>query len=214
MVMEDKRLKPCDQKPLQEAEETPVRKAKRKMSSEIKEMKRLRKSFKEMTESVNKLQETLLMQSVKEKETTPEVKEYKCIYESKEPFVKHHKDRTLFIRGFDPCRSMDDVKTALRKHLGSCGVITRVFVPTECKTGATVGYAFVDMQSDEGVKKALTYSGTSFGGWNLDVAMAKGRLEFTGLTNRRGCERCFVIVRQRIVGEFIATNGGRCLKFP
>lgn len=47
---------------------------------------------------------------------------------------------TIFVKGFDSSLPRDDIKTALTKHFGSCGEITRVFVPIECKTGASLGF--------------------------------------------------------------------------
>ncbi|XP_024004891.1 uncharacterized protein LOC18029500 [Eutrema salsugineum] len=217
------------QKSEEKSEEIPTTKPKRKkqkMTPEIKEMKNLRESFKEMTETVKKLQETLLVQaglpviSFKEKGTTPVEKneeKYECCFESKESDVMHSKDHTIFVKGFDPSQARDDIKTALRAHFGTCGKVTRVFVPTQCKTGATLGYVFVDLQS--GADKALKLAGSLLGGWSLEVMMAKDISDiFYGLSNLKGCPRCSVILRQRMHKRFITTHGGRCLtphfKFP
>ncbi|ESQ56227.1 hypothetical protein EUTSA_v10027509mg, partial [Eutrema salsugineum] len=110
---------------------------------------------------------------------------YECCFESRESAVLNSMENTIFVKGFDPSLARDDIKTALRTHFGTCG---KVFVPTECKTGATLGYAFVDMRNN--IEKALKLSGSSLGGWNLEVMMDKDRSEF-GLTNFRGCKRCF-----------------------
>ncbi|VVB13185.1 unnamed protein product [Arabis nemorensis] len=179
------------------------------MTPEIKEMKKVRKS---LTETVKKLPETSLVQAglpFKEKGTTPEEK-YECCHESKESAVLNSMEDTIFVKGFDPSLARDDIKTALRTHFGTCGKVTRVYVPTECKTGATIGYAFVDMRSSS-VEKALKLSGSSLGGWNLEVMMAKDRSEFYNLTNFRGCERCFVIILNRVVARFNVTRGGRII---
>ncbi|KFK23547.1 hypothetical protein AALP_AAs66918U001100 [Arabis alpina] len=201
MVMEDMRLKPCStsttvveapdhestkllQEELQKKkseEKVPVRKTKRKKTSETKQVK-------------------------KSKREVENVEKYECCFECKESDGINRSENTLRVSGFDPSLTRDDIKTALKKHFGSCGVVTRVFVPIECKTGATIGYAFVDMQSN--ADKVLTLlSGSSLGGWNLEVMMGKYNSD---ITNLKGCERCSFI--KRVVERFIATNGGRCLK--
>ncbi|CAN6842945.1 unnamed protein product [Brassica oleracea] len=47
-----------------------------------------------------------------------------------QPNNKH----TIFVKGYDPSMRRDDVEKALIEHFGSCGEITRVFVPFKCYT--------------------------------------------------------------------------------
>ncbi|ESQ56229.1 hypothetical protein EUTSA_v10026891mg [Eutrema salsugineum] len=192
-------------KPLQEAE---------------RELQKSEEKSEEIPTTKPKRKKQKMTPEIKEKGTTPVEKneeKYECCFESKESDVMHSKDHTIFVKGFDPSQARDDIKTALRAHFGTCGKVTRVFVPTQCKTGATLGYVFVDLQS--GADKALKLAGSLLGGWSLEVMMAKDISDiFYGLSNLKGCPRCSVILRQRMHKRFITTHGGRCLtphfKFP
>ncbi|KAL1217584.1 Nucleolin 2 [Cardamine amara subsp. amara] len=122
-----------------------------------KEIYEIAKFIKDMPEGVKILQENSLTKAdledilLKVKETPKEKVEeiYECCFETKEG--EGNNRYTIFVWGFRCSLSRDDVKSALKKHFGSCGQITRVFVPIECKTGSPLGFAFVDLSD---VKKA------------------------------------------------------------
>ncbi|KFK41492.1 hypothetical protein AALP_AA2G137300 [Arabis alpina] len=76
-------------------------------------------------------------------------------------------DQTIIAKEFDYWLPEDDIKKALSKHFTSCGEITSVVVPTDPKTGATKGYAYIQIK--EGVEKALKLNGSEMGGCNLVV---------------------------------------------
>ncbi|EOA25850.1 hypothetical protein CARUB_v10019227mg [Capsella rubella] len=190
------------------------------------EMVKLRKSVEEMTETMKNLQEFLMGNtdlpgmSLKEmlltkspdtssKEEEPlEKKEklatYECCFET-EDSDGGHDDYTILARGLDTHRARDDMKNALREHFESLGCqVSRVFVPIECKTGARLGFAFIDV--DEGdVDKALRQG--PVGGWCL--TLRADQEETYTFPNFRGCEHCGTFLSERRMKRF-QTRVWRC----
>ncbi|XP_010443563.1 PREDICTED: polyadenylate-binding protein 2-like [Camelina sativa] len=134
------------------------------------------------------------------------VEEYDCNFDNhKEAFGNNH--NTIVVKGFDCSLSRDDIKSSLEKHFGSCGEISRVFVPFQCQTGSPLGYAFIDLRND--AKKALTLDGSYLGSLKLEVVMTSSRKEFLQYPNLRGCARCCINMKTRNYDEFLRTGGGR-----
>ncbi|XP_010428179.1 PREDICTED: nucleolin 1-like [Camelina sativa] len=79
--------------------------------------------------------------------------------------------QTISVRGFDPSIPVDDIKSALSNYFSSFGEITRVFVPASRQTGASLGYAYIDLK--QGAEKALKLRRHDVGGWNLVVGEAE-----------------------------------------
>ncbi|KAG7586835.1 RNA recognition motif domain [Arabidopsis thaliana x Arabidopsis arenosa] len=79
--------------------------------------------------------------------------------------------QTISVRGFDSSLPLYDIKSALSKYFGSFGEITRVFVPLDRETGASLGYAYIDLK--EGAEEALKPGRHEVRGWNLVVGMAE-----------------------------------------
>ncbi|ESQ42662.1 hypothetical protein EUTSA_v10014402mg [Eutrema salsugineum] len=164
--------------------------------SEKNEIKKLRKSYEEMTETMKKLYELIESRAGLrisfEKEAPKKKKKLERIYINECNFGnKDHlglNEETLFVTGFDTCLPRLIIKSALLKHFGSCGKVTNVYVPIECATGASLGYAFINLKKNH--TKGLTLSGSYLGGRMLDVMMAKDRPEFFGLEDFEGCDRC------------------------
>ncbi|XP_019085703.1 PREDICTED: uncharacterized protein LOC104710220 isoform X2 [Camelina sativa] len=127
--------------------------------------------------------------------------EYHCLYENEDAYG--NSPMTVFVRGFDCSLPMADIKSTLRKHFSSCGVICRVFVPAECKTGSLLGYAFLSILPDQ--KKALALDGSYLGSLKLEVRSASSII---GYPNFIGCKRCVRVQRTRKYEHFIETNGG------
>ena len=82
----------------------------------------------------------------------------------------------------------------MSNFFGSCGEITRVYVPFECKNRIPLGFAFIDLRKGEGNEKALELNGSYMGGKELEVTMASHRDEYYGFTDFHGCERCPVFL--------------------
>ncbi|KAG2326479.1 hypothetical protein Bca52824_009207 [Brassica carinata] len=78
-----------------------------------------------------------LKKQKQEEETTEKKKE--CCFDTKD--AKGNNERTIFVTGFDTSGSRDEIRSALTKHFSSCGELTGVFVPIECKTGLLVTMA-------------------------------------------------------------------------
>ncbi|XP_019093496.1 PREDICTED: uncharacterized protein LOC104753817, partial [Camelina sativa] len=156
--------------------------------------KKLRKTFEKLTETTEKLHEIILtrpnLPDISFRKEVPR-KEVKPIYHNECNFGnKDHlalNDDTLFVRGFDTSLPRHEIKSALWKHFSSCGKVTTVYVPIECATGASLGYAFINLKDHT---KGFTLSGSLLGGRKLHVMMAKYRDEFGGYSNFRGCQRC------------------------
>lgn len=91
-------------------------------------------------------------------------------------------------------RPRAEIKNALRNFFGSCGEITRVYVPIECRNRVPLGFAFIDLRKGEGNEKALELNGSYMGGKELEVTMASHRDEYYGFTDFHGCERCPVFL--------------------
>ncbi|KFK30439.1 hypothetical protein AALP_AA7G261200 [Arabis alpina] len=138
----------------------------------------------------------------KEKET-PAV-EYKCLFESEASYMKNRS--TIFVEGFDCSFPMDEIKTTLINHFTSCGEVTQVYLPYECKTGSPLGFGFINM--DRYPDKALALDGTMLGGMRLEVTMAIKKSVYYGYTSNilRGCERCGPALKKLRWNRFIKEN--------
>ncbi|VVA93791.1 unnamed protein product [Arabis nemorensis] len=82
--------------------------------------------------------------------------------------VIYFTSHSSYVLRFDSSLPEHDIKTALSKHFGSCGEITRVSVPRDHETAAIKGFAYIDMK-EEGVKKALELNGSDMTGSELVV---------------------------------------------
>ncbi|XP_010433383.1 PREDICTED: nucleolin 2-like [Camelina sativa] len=168
-----------------------------KDASIIQDIKKLTKSIKELSKTVKKLQEILLTKadlldqvSLKEKET-PKKKEEEivtCGFDCKE--FKGNNFNTIFVKGFQQSQTRDDIKDALTTIFSSFGVVTRVFVPIECKTRVPLGFAFINLRGGEGNDKALELNGRRMGGRELEVTIARETDEFYAYPGFNGCGRC------------------------
>ncbi|KAJ0238781.1 Nucleoplasmin-like domain-containing protein [Hirschfeldia incana] len=178
-------LQPC----LQSKTNLKKQKIHKDNSEEIKEMN---KSIKELSEAVKTLQQILLTKAdLPEEKETPKDKEEEedsCCFGCKE--AKGNNDRTIFVKGFENLRPRNEIKTALSNFFASCGEITRVYVPIECKNRLPLGFAFINLRNGKGNEKALELNGSYMGGRELEVTMASHREEYYGFTDFHGCERC------------------------
>ncbi|CAN8266847.1 unnamed protein product [Cochlearia groenlandica] len=130
--------------------------------------------------------------------------EHGCCFETEGAFATN--DRTIFVIGFDRSLARDDAKNILKEYFSPYGPIYNVFVPMECKTGALLGYAFINLIEYE---KALKLDGSLMGEFKLHVVMAKTRGEYSSFPNFGGCKRCQYAHRKRRRDEWIETRGGR-----
>ncbi|XP_018434043.2 nucleolin 1-like isoform X1 [Raphanus sativus] len=150
-----------------------------------------------------------------EEEETAEKKK-RCCFGTKD--AKGNDERTIFVTGFDNSGSRDEIRSALAKHFSSCGVLTRVFVHIECKTGVSRGYAFINLKQRGGgeeLEAALTLNGSDLGGRKLLVTMAKSRDEYYGHFNYTGCEICramFAAGRLKMYRWNLRTGGGKFIR--
>ncbi|EOA35556.1 hypothetical protein CARUB_v10020762mg [Capsella rubella] len=101
--------------------------------------------------------------------------------------------QTISVTGFDPSIHVDDVNIILSRYFSSFGEITRVFVPADGDTDASLGYAYIDLK--QGADKALKIARHDVGGWNLVVGTAEpiqsGSWLFNGRCGSRGfCGYC------------------------
>ncbi|CAL9243933.1 unnamed protein product [Arabidopsis halleri] len=134
------------------------------------------------------------------------VEEYKCIFEDEDAHV--YDPRTILVQGFDCSLPVADIRSALRKHFGSCGLITRVFVPTECKTGSLLGCALINYFHPNDEKKALALDGSFLGGMQLEVLLEGNSSGSSIFPNFKRCERCVFLQRKRFHDLYVTTNGG------
>ncbi|CAL9247919.1 unnamed protein product [Arabidopsis halleri] len=229
-------------KPLQKAErelqnyETDVNPKKRKKKSESKmanqsklnisslshtqEMKKLRKSFNEMTETLKNLKKFFLGKadhlpeiSLKElflsmgpdtSSKNPKRKQrrnwqHECNFKTEDSAGNNKYEVFILPR--------DDIKNALRKRFESCGCeVTRVYASIECKTGAPLGFAFIDVDDEE---KTLELGSGYMGGCWLYVMMATNQPEYHEFPNFRGCKYCGIFLMERRMKRFLA-RGPRC----
>ncbi|XP_071697132.1 uncharacterized protein [Rutidosis leptorrhynchoides] len=81
--------------------------------------------------------------------------------------------RTIFIRGFDSSVGVENIKSALEKHFGKCGEITRMSIPRDHESGVAKGIAFVDFADYHGVRLALRLDRSEVAGCKLTVEVAK-----------------------------------------
>ncbi|CAL9227038.1 unnamed protein product [Arabidopsis halleri] len=150
------------------------------------------KSIKELSEAMKILQEVLLTKvdllEVSLKKEIAKNEKFLCCFDCEE--AKGNNSKTIFVKGFNNAKPRDEIKHELRNFFRSCGGVERVFVPTECKTGVPLGFAFLDLINEEENDKALDLNGSYMGGRKLKVKMAKHRDEFHGFPDFGGCDRC------------------------
>ncbi|KAG2326443.1 hypothetical protein Bca52824_009171 [Brassica carinata] len=92
----------------------------------------------------------------------------------KQVICKGNDERTIFVTGFDSSGSRDEIRSELAKHFSSCGELTRVFVPVECETGVSRGYAFINLKQRGGeIEAALTLSGSEKRDYLFELVVAK-----------------------------------------
>ncbi|CAN8295592.1 unnamed protein product [Cochlearia groenlandica] len=180
------------------------------------EIQQLTSTFKKLNQAMKKLDKVLvdnpddkLLISLKKNETTKredEESSFECTFASDN--CENYRG-TIFVKGFDCSLSRDDIKSVLIRHFRSRGRITRVHIPVECKTGASVGFAFLDFR--RGGNKPLRLSGSNLGGRKLEVCMAVKRPEYYFFDSSfRGCEKCGVNVMMRNNRRFYE----RRIRFP
>ncbi|KAL1216868.1 Nucleolin 2 [Cardamine amara subsp. amara] len=165
-----------------------------KEKSDKKEIKKLRKSFKELTEIMKELQEIfqskahLPVISFGKKEPVKKPQPInECNFGNKDHLI--NANHSVFVRGFDTSLPRQQIKNALWKHFESYGKVETVYVPIECATGSSLGYAFVEME--EGfTNKLLNLDGSDVDELDLDVEHAKFRPESFGFDDFIGCKRC------------------------
>ncbi|KFK30987.1 hypothetical protein AALP_AA6G054000 [Arabis alpina] len=120
---------------------------------------------------------------------------------SKETSVKQVepvKRMSICVNGLDASLSKDDIKTALRNHFGSCGVVEDIFVPTVFETGATRGgCAHIDMRAGD-EDKALTLDGSFLGGRRLHV-----RIATFGQPINSSCKTCPLVIMEGKMERFL-----------
>ncbi|KAF8089909.1 hypothetical protein N665_0494s0014 [Sinapis alba] len=146
-----------------------------------------------------------------EEETTEKKKQ--CCFDTKD--ADGNNDRTIFVTDFDTSGSRDEIRSALAKHFSSCGELTRVFVPIECETGVSRGYAFINLKTRDEFEAALTLDGSDLGGRKLLVIKAKKREEYYGYGDFKGCEICramFYAARLRHYRWNLRTGGGKFIR--
>ncbi|XP_009126872.2 histone deacetylase HDT2-like [Brassica rapa] len=178
-------LQPCSESKTNQKKQ----KIQKENSEEIKEMN---KSIKELSEAVKTLQQILLTKAdLPEEKETPK-NEDSCCFGCEE--ATGNNEQTIFVKGFENLRPRAEIKNALSNFFGSCGEITRVYVPFECKNRIPLGFAFIDLRKGEGNEKALELNGSYMGGKELEVTMASHRDEYYGFTDFHGCERCPVFL--------------------
>ncbi|XP_010448152.1 PREDICTED: uncharacterized RNA-binding protein C25G10.01-like [Camelina sativa] len=172
------------------------------------DIKKLTKSIKELSETVKKLQEILLTKadlldqvSLKAKESPMKKEEeiVTCGFDCEE--FKGNNSSTIFVKGFQQLQSRDDIKEALTTIFSSFGVVTRVFVPIECKTRVPLGFAFINLRGGEGNDKALELNGRRMGGRKLEVKMAREAEEFYAYPGFNGCGRCIRFICPHLTGH-------------
>ncbi|VVA95661.1 unnamed protein product [Arabis nemorensis] len=188
------------------------------------EFNEMKKSIKDLSEVVKKLQEILptkanLLEESKEttktkEEETPKKKEipkYPC---SDCKVYPGECSETICVKGFDNLRPRDEIMKDLRNIFGSCGEFARVFVPNECEKLLPLGLAFINLNLGLGNDKALALSGSYMGGKELEVSLATDNDEFYGYANFYGCDRCPTRCFRK--GEDTPYCGDRilCLKMP
>ncbi|KAG7589984.1 RNA recognition motif domain [Arabidopsis suecica] len=160
--------------------------------SDKQEIEKLRKSLKEMSQTIKELREIIQTRpNLPVISFRPPKKKVGPIYHNVCNFDdKDHlglSDDALFVQGFDISPPRHEIKTALWNHFSSCGKVYQIYVPIACSSGASLGYAFIDMKDET---KGLTLSGSHLGGRKLHVMMARYRSEFGCSSNLSSCQRC------------------------
>lgn len=135
--------------------------------------------------------------NLKRQEISKEIKEYlkkqkqtekdSCCYGCEE--ATYDGRRTIFVKGFQHLRPRDEIKNELSNIFGSCGTVSRVFVPMQCGTCVPLGFAFIDYSNGE-KGAALKLNGSYMGGRKLEVKMATDSDEYYGFVNFDGCDLC------------------------
>ncbi|XP_024013303.1 uncharacterized protein LOC112087591 [Eutrema salsugineum] len=165
----------------------------------MQDIKEMSNSIRELTDDFKKRQEILLSKAnlyeeilltksdPQEEKESPE-KNAVCCFDTKDALGNN--DDTIFIKGFEYLRTREELKRLLSNIFGSCGEITRVYVPIECETRCPLGFAFINFKNGKDNDKALALNGCFFEGRKLEVTMGTKREEFYGFTNFIGCARC------------------------
>ncbi|XP_068666485.1 nucleolin 2-like [Aristolochia californica] len=76
---------------------------------------------------------------------------------------------------FDKSPREDEIRSALEEHFGCCGEITRVSIPKDYETGASMGLAYMDFSGDDGFSHALELNSSDINGYNIIVEEARPR---------------------------------------
>ncbi|KAI3774039.1 hypothetical protein L1987_48582 [Smallanthus sonchifolius] len=85
----------------------------------------------------------------------------------------HAQVKTVYVRGFEFSDGFDNIKSALEKHFGTCGEISRLYIPRDYVSGAPKGVAFIEFTDSNGFSQALGLDGSEVGGSRLTVEEAK-----------------------------------------
>uniref|UniRef100_A0A1J3HPI4 Nucleolin 1 n=1 Tax=Noccaea caerulescens TaxID=107243 RepID=A0A1J3HPI4_NOCCA len=163
-------------------------KEKQKYKKQKKIIKELNNRVDVLTEAVEKLEKSQVVQ-----ETSLKVEEKECCFESEGAGSKN--PQTIFVKGFDCSFPREEIRSTLIKHFSSCGEVVTVFIPFHCKTGSPLGFAFINMV--EYPHKALKLDGSCLQGQRLLVTMALNRDEYIGYKHHDGCKRCRNAIMKR-----------------
>ncbi|XP_019092519.1 PREDICTED: nucleolin 2-like [Camelina sativa] len=84
---------------------------------------------------------------------------------------RHRCFSRISVEGYDTSLYAYDVKLALRKHFSSCGDVTYVNVPKNFEKGTLHRYAFLHIDGEGALEKALQLSGSDVkgAGWRVFV---------------------------------------------
>ncbi|OVA05743.1 RNA recognition motif domain [Macleaya cordata] len=85
--------------------------------------------------------------------------------------------KIIFVRGFDRSVGIDQIKSTLEVHFGSCGEISRLSIPKDYDTGAPMGYAHIEFTDGGSLAKALELNGSKLGDYALIVKEAMPRAD-------------------------------------
>ncbi|KAI3802260.1 hypothetical protein L1987_30390 [Smallanthus sonchifolius] len=85
----------------------------------------------------------------------------------------HAQVKTVYVRGFESSDGFDNIKSALEKHFGTCGEISRLYIPRHYVSGSPKGVAFIEFTDSTGFSQALGLDGSEVGGSRLTVEEAK-----------------------------------------
>ncbi|XP_058070978.1 nucleolin 2-like [Magnolia sinica] len=96
-------------------------------------------------------------------------------------YQKGGQTQTIFVWGFDKSLDVDEIRSSLEEHFGSCGEITRISVPKDYDTGASKGSGYLDFTDGDSFSNALELNGLGLGDYALTVEEARPKSE-----NREG----------------------------